>query len=162
VDDAWRDQDGGVIGTDPSTEEGPAVRDAAATLARIAEDEAEADAARVRLASEPLPTRDPDDRVAGLLEPGECVHDLRRSAMLGGPGGDRALGYGGVLYLTDHRLLHLGQVTVTVQLVDIRETSIAGERLLVALRDGEGLTLEVDRPRHLRVEIAAAQRALIR
>jgi hypothetical protein len=79
--------------------------------------------------------------------------------MLKAPGDDRALGYGGTLYLTSRRLLHLGQVTVNVRLTDIVETSIAGERLLVTLADGEGLMLDVDR-RQLRAEIAAATRAL--
>jgi hypothetical protein len=49
---------------------------------------------------------------------------------------------------------------VNVQLTDIVETSLAGERLLVTLSDGEGLVLDVDRPRQLRAEIAAAIRAV--
>ena len=85
---------------------------------------------------------------------------MRQRAILKAPGDDRALGYGGTLYLTSRRLLHLGQVTVNVRLTDIVETSIAGERLLVTLADGEGLVLDVDRPRQLRAEIAAAIRAL--
>ena len=44
---------------------------------------------------------------------------------------------------------------VTVQLTDIVETSLAGERLLLTLRDGEGITLDLDRPRLLRAEMAA-------
>jgi hypothetical protein len=160
VQDAGRDRDELASGAGASTEEGPALRDAALTAARIADDEAAADAARDRLLREPLPWIDPDPRIAPHLDAGEAIHDLRRSAMLREPGEDRAHGYGGMLYLTARRLIHLGKVTVSVQLADIVETSIAGERLLLALRDGEGLTLEVDRPRHLRVEIAAAQRAL--
>jgi hypothetical protein len=49
---------------------------------------------------------------------------------------------------------------VNVQLTDIVETSLAGERLLVTLSHAEGLALDVDRPRQLRTEIAAAIRAL--
>jgi hypothetical protein len=49
---------------------------------------------------------------------------------------------------------------VNVQLSDIVETSLVGERLLVALSDGEGLVLDLERPRQLRTEIAAAIRAL--
>jgi hypothetical protein len=56
--------------------------------------------------------------------------------------------------------VHIGQVTVNVQLADIAETSLAGERLLITLRGGDGLTLDVDKPRLLRIEIAAAMRAL--
>jgi hypothetical protein len=160
VQDAGRDRDEPTSTAGASTEEGPALRDAALTAARIADDEAAADAAREYLLHESLPEIEPDARVAPHIGAGERIHDLRRSAMLLVPGEDRAHGYGGVLYLSARRLIHLGQVTVSVQLADIVETSIAGERLLLALRDGEGLTLQVDRPRHLRVEIAAAQRAL--
>lgn len=49
---------------------------------------------------------------------------------------------------------------MNVQLADIVETSLAGERLLVSLSDGEGLVLDVERPRQLRAEIATAIRAL--
>jgi hypothetical protein len=80
---------------------------------------------------------------------------LRRHAILRSPGGDGALGYGGTLYLTSRRLIHLGQVVMSVKLIDIEESSLAGERLLLTLRNGEGLTLDVDGPRLLRAELAA-------
>jgi hypothetical protein len=107
-----------------------------------------------------LPVLEPDPAIESELRPGELVHDLRSSAILSVPGDARALGYGGTLYLTSHRLIHVGQVTMNVQLNDILETSLAGERLLVSLRGGEGLALDVDRPRTLRTEIAAALREL--
>jgi hypothetical protein len=49
---------------------------------------------------------------------------------------------------------------MSVQLTDIVETSLAGERLLLTLREGEGLSLDVDRPRLLRAEMAEAGRGL--
>lgn len=155
-----RDQDpeGGSTATG-STEEGPALRDAAEAVSRIEADEAAALEARDRLRAAPLPRIPADDRIGPQLAPDEVVHDLRRSAILRAPGDDRALGYGGTLYLTSRRLVHIGQVTVNVQLQDIVETALAGERLLITLRDAEGLTLEVDGPRVLRTEIAAAMRA---
>ena len=64
------------------------------------------------------------------------------------------------LYLTSRRLVHLGQVVLSVNLIDIEESSLAGERLLLTLRNGEGLTLDVDRPRLLRAEMAAAGQEL--
>ena len=91
---------------------------------------------------------------------GQLVHDLRSRAILKAPGDDRALGYGGSLHLTFRRLLHIGQVTVDVRLTDIVETALAGERLLISLSDDEGLVVDLDRPRQLRTEIAAAIRAL--
>lgn len=152
--------------TDPTrrtaieSEEGPAVRDASQAALRIEADEAAALEARDRLRMAPLPVIPADERIGPHLADGEVVHDLRPHAILKAPGNDRALGYGGTLYLTSQRLVHIGQVTVNVQLRDIVETSLAGERLLVTLRDAEGVALDVDRPRHLRTEIAAAARAL--
>ncbi|HEX7196196.1 MAG TPA: hypothetical protein VF364_05095, partial [Candidatus Limnocylindria bacterium] len=57
-------------------------------------------------------------------------------------------------------LVHLGQVIMTVQLTDIVESSLAGERLLLSLRGGEGIAIDLDRPRLLRAEMAAVTRAL--
>jgi hypothetical protein len=145
-----------------STEEGPALRDALAAAERAAADEADAALAREQFADGPLPSIEPDDHIVGHLTPGESVHDLRTRAILRPPGGDDALGYGGSLYLTSRRLVHLGQVNVTVQLSDILETSLAGERLLLTLPDGEGMALEVDRPRTLRAQLAATLRELRR
>ena len=157
VHDAERDQDRDHVLTG-STEEGPALRDAAATVSRVAADEAAAVEARERYRAGALPSLEPDATVRPHLAPGELLHGLRTSAILRAPGDDRALGYGGTLYLTSHRLLHIGQVTVNAHLTDIVESSLAGERLLITLRDGEGLILDVDRPRLLRTEIAAAMR----
>jgi hypothetical protein len=143
---------------DDSTEEGPALRDAISAGERAGADQTAADAARERFLTMPVPTIEADEAVASHLFPGEKVHDLRRRAILRTPGDDRALGYGGTLYLTSRKLVHLGQVIVTVQLTDILETSLAGERLLLTLRDGEGLTFDLDQPRLLRAEMAALTR----
>jgi hypothetical protein len=128
----------------------------------VADDEARADAVRERLLTEPMDALTPDDAIALHLAPDEVVHSLRSRAILRAPGGDNALGYGGTLYLTSRRLVHLGQVVVSVQLTDIVETSLAAERLLVSLREDEGFSLDVDRPRELRAEIAAATRVMRR
>lgn len=155
-----RDRDEPTSSVEASTEEGPALSGAALVADRIANDEADATAARERFRDGPVPSIHPDDGIAPHLLPGEVVHNLRRHAILRAPGDDRALGYGGTLYLTSQRLIHLGQVKVIVQLSDIVETSLSGERLLLSLRDGEGLALELDRPRLLRAELAAATRCL--
>lgn len=152
-----RDREGPTETAEPSTEDGPALRDAARAAERAALDEAAAADARERYRIQPLPSLT-DDRVAPHLARGEQVHSLRASAILLGPGDDTALGYGGTLYLTSQRLIHLGQVIVTVQLTDVAETSLAGERLLLTLRNGEGLRLDIDRPRLFRTELAAATR----
>jgi hypothetical protein len=146
--------------TDESTEEGPALRDASASVERAAQDEADAAAARERFRIGPIPALEPDEDIAGHLSQGEVVHALRRRAILRAPGGDTSLGYGGTLYLTSRRLVHLGQVVMSVQLTDIAESSLAGERLLLTLSNGEGLSLDLDRPRLLRAEMAEATRGL--
>ena len=145
-----------------STEEDPALRDAATAAARAADDEEAAAAARDRFRIGPIPSIEPDVDVGAHLASGETVHALRRHAILRAPGGDGALGYGGTLYLTSRRLLHLGQVVMSVSLTDIEESSLAGERLLLSLRDGEGLALDVGQPRLLRAEMAAVGQALRR
>lgn len=155
-----RDRDSSPRIVDGSTEEGPALRDASLVAKRAMADAAAARDARNRLRTTPVPAIDADERIAPHLLPGEVVHDLRARAILRAPGGDEALGYGGTLYLTSRRLVHLGQVIVSVQLTDITESSLAGERILLTLRGGEGLTLDVDRPRLLRAEMAAATRQL--
>lgn len=153
-----RDRESSSNLADESTEEGPALRDAISAGERATLDHAAADAARERFLVEPVPAIKADEAVAPHLFPDERVHDLRRRAILRTPGDERALGYGGTLYLTSRRLVHLGQVIVTVQLTDILETSLAGERLLLTLRDGEGLALDLDQPRLLRAEMAALTR----
>jgi hypothetical protein len=157
---AERDRDPSSTAVERSTEEGPALRDAAAAAHRAAADEAEA--SRTRYHDQPLPAMEPDELIVGHLTPGESVHDLRAHAILSTPGGESALGYGGSVYLTSRRLVHLGQVNVTVQLTDIVETSLAGERLLLTLPEGEGMTLDIERPRVFRAQMAAALRELRR
>ena len=48
---------------------------------------------------------------------------------------------------------------LSVGLADIEELACVGERLLVSLADGTGLTIDAGRPRLLRVQIAAARAA---
>jgi hypothetical protein len=155
-----RDRDPSPSAVERSTEEGPALRDAATVAERLAADEAAAALARDELMVSPVPVIDADEAVSSHLDPGEQVHGLRRHAILRAPGDDRALGYGGTLYLTSRRLLHLGQVIVAMQLTDVVETSLAGERLLLTLRGGEGFSFDLDRPRLLRAEMAAVMRGL--
>lgn len=157
---AERDRDAFAVPTDASTEEGPALRDASAAAERAAVDEREAEEAREGFARAPMSALEPDDEILPHLLPAEHVHALRRRAIVREPGGDRALGYGGTLYLTSERLIHLGQVVMTLRLTDVTETSLAGERLLLTLRNGEGIAVDVDRPRLLRAQIAEAERRL--
>jgi hypothetical protein len=157
-DVTWaRDRDG-AAGADDATEEGPALQDALATAERVAADEAEADAIRERLQATGPIDIEPDGADRQHLLPGERVHALRRSAILKEPGADDGPGRGGRLYLTSGRVVHLGQVAMSIQLTDIVETSVAAERLLLSLRNGDGLSIDCARPRSLRAELADAVR----
>ena len=157
---AERDRDPRSEQTEVSTEEGPALRDAAQAAARAAEDEAAAAAARDGFRISPIQPIEADDAIRPHLAEGERLHALRRHAILRPPGGDGALGYGGTLYLTSRRLIHLGQVVLSVNVTDIVESSMAGERILLTLREGEGMSLDVDLPRLLRAEMAEIGRGL--
>ena len=159
---AERDLDRPTVTVAGLTEEGPALRSAAAILERVAADEAAATVARERYRDGPLPTIGADERIGGHLLPGETVHGLRSRAILSAPGADDRGGYGGFLYLTSRRLVHLGQGVAIVKLTDIVESSLAGDRLLLTLRGGEGVTLDIDQPRLFRAEMAATMRELRR
>ena len=72
----------------------------------------------------------------------------------------------GRLYLTTARLVLLARTPdgpsdaeLSVPLDDVEELACVGERLLVSLADGTGLTIDAGRPRLLRVQIAAARAA---
>jgi hypothetical protein len=157
---AGRDLDRLTDANGRSTEEGPALRDALSVARRAADDEALAAAARESFRTKPMPTVEPDDDIRAHLNPGERVHALRTRAILNVPGGEHVPGYGGTLYLTSRRLVHLGQVMKSVQLADVVESSLAGDRLLLTLAGGDGVSIDVDRPRLLRAEMAEAARGL--
>ena len=80
----------------------------------------------------------------------------RRQPVLGS---DVPCGLAGDLYVTSRRLVLVGRYTLSFDLADIEEAMLSGERLLFVLRDGQGASLDVDRPRLLRVELAAARAA---
>lgn len=143
--------------------EGAAVRDAQTIAKRIAEDEAAADEARQAYQAGGLPAIEPDASAGPILEPGEILHAVRASALLeeaaltDGAGLPR----GGTLYLTSERVIHTGAESTELALAAIEEMVVALERLvLIRLRNGKDLALEVDQPRLLRVQLAAAVAAM--
>jgi hypothetical protein len=137
-----------------------ALADAAALLARAEADEAAATSARERYRSQPIAALDADAATAALLEADEQLYAQRSGAILNTTTGSSPLpGYGGTLYVTDRRILHVGRVVVSIRLEQVREIALAGERLLITFDGGEGISLDLDRPRLLRVEIAAVMTA---
>jgi len=147
-----------------ATTSSPALRDAGAILSRTAEDEAAALEARERYRDRGMEPMEPDARIAELLVPGEDVLAVRRSALLdrreppiGGGRGPGCLGMAGDLYVTSNRIVHLGRTVLEYDYTTICEAVVSAEHLLLILRDGTGVTIDVPQPRLLRVEIAAAR-----
>jgi hypothetical protein len=139
--------------------EGAAVRDAQNIAARIAEDEAAAAEAREFYQVNGLPTIEADAGAGALLHDGEALHAIHASALLEeAPLLDEvAQPRGGTLYLTSQRLVHTATEATELPLLDIEEMAVALERLvLIRRRNGSDLALEVDQPRLLRVQLAAA------
>jgi hypothetical protein len=133
-----------------------ALRDANAIAARITADEQAADAERVRLADGILPVVSDQASQQFQLLPDEAVHAVRPSALLEDAASE--VPSGGTLYLTSHRLVHVGHQVREISLDSITEIAVALERLLlVDLADGSDLAIEVDQPRLLRVQLAAAR-----
>jgi hypothetical protein len=133
-----------------------ALRDAAALAERISADERAADLERLRLVDGALPILNAESAGALPIDPGEEIHAVRPFAMLE----DRAssMPTGGTLFLTSNRLAHIGEHSKDIQLNAIAESAVALERLLLLdLTDGSGLAIEVDQPRLLRVQLAAAR-----
>ena len=138
-------------------EGGPGIRDAEEILDRAREDEREAFDARARYRTDGLPTIEPDGQIAEHLRAGETVFVERPSSVVSRhQRGDGTDDFAGSLYLTSQRLMLVGHTPFEVGLDQIDELALAGERLLVTLADGTGLSIDAARPRLLRVQIAAA------
>jgi hypothetical protein len=136
---------------------GAGIRDAEEILLRAGEDERDAIEARNRYRADGLPVLEVDGHVAHRLRPGETVIDARISSVVSRHlNGDGTADFPGQLYLTTQRLMVAGHVPLDVELEEIDELALAGERLLVTLRDGTGLSIDAARPRLMRVQIAAA------
>ncbi len=151
-------------GQNPGEGEAPNMpAEAAEIAARIAADQAAADEARLRFRRDGLPTLRPDECIAPLLARGERLVALRHEAVLDrrepAPGLRATGGVVGELYITSSRLLLVGRATLFIDLEMIAEAILSGERLLLVLRDGHGVMLQVAQPRLLWVEIAAARTA---
>ena len=138
-------------------EGGPGIRDAEEILERTREDEREAFEARARYRTDGLPTIEPDGQIADHLRAGEAVFVERPSSVVSRhQRRDSTDDFAGSLYLTSQRLIVVGHTPFEVGLDQIDELALAGERLLVTLADGSGLSIDAARPRLLRVQIAAA------
>ena len=139
----------------------PALRDAEAIVGRAEEDERAARDARARYRDGGLPILEPDDHVAAALRAGESVVEMRQAVTVGRLAADAdPETFAGRLYLTTARLILLGKAALNIELSEIEELALAGDRLLVRLNDGTGLDIDAGGPRLLRVQVAAARAAV--
>jgi hypothetical protein len=127
-------------------------------------DEEEALRARSRYRRSGIPALDPDPSVGPLLHPDERVFGLRDRAVVRRIEIEQDLrsvvSEEGPLYVTDRRLLQLGERGMSIDLLEIDELTMSDDRILVTLGGSRGVTLDVDSPHQLRVLIAAAKAAL--
>ena len=127
-----------------------------------ATDQAAADEARLRYRRRGVGRLDPDERIGSMLEPNEQLVAVRRSAVVYRPDNTESGAASqdvADVYVTTRRLVLAGQDVRSFGLATVDEAVVSNERLLLVLCDGVGLILEVDWPRLLRVEIAAARAA---
>lgn len=105
----------------------------------------------------------PDPCIGALIAPAEHVLASHQWVALDhrqmSAGAAASTPVRGDLYVTTARLVHVGRQVVTVELDDIEDAAIVGDRLLLVTRGGIGITLETDRPQLLRVQLAAARAA---
>ena len=155
------DPTGSVGGVEPDG--WPDIPDLEARLRSANTDEWAASDARVRYRDHGMEPLEPDERIRSLLAPGEKLLAIRRHVALARPqpsDGAAAIDpISGDLYVTSARLVHVGRSMVAFDLDDIEDAALAEERVLLVLSDGAGIALDAVRPRHLRVQIAAARAA---
>ena len=146
-------------GSAASSVETESLRDAQAIADRIEADRALAAESAEQYATEGLPVLS-DSEFDAIALPEEQLHAIHGSAVLEWeePSKSAAQPIGGTLYLTSQRLVHRGTTVTEIPLEAIGETAVALQRLvLIRLKDGADLALEVSQPRLLKVQLEAAQ-----
>ena len=103
-----------------------------------------------------------DSRVLAQLRVGERLLEHRSQAALTRVTDDThsADPTNGALVLTDQRLLHLDGKDIAIDLAEIEELALAGDRLLVTLAGLHGVIIETDATPEFRTAVATAISAL--
>jgi hypothetical protein len=149
-------------GADESTltHESTLTRDGMTEASGEERDERAAAVARDRYRTSGLAPLCADADLAALLAPGErvfAVHPRVTALRTAGTGSAAASSAAGTLLLTSGRIIVAGAGVVEIDLEDIEEAVISGDRLLLVLGRGVGLSLALGQPRLLRVQVAAAR-----
>ena len=124
---------------------------AESVVERIAADEAAAREERTRLEHEDLLPLEPEPAVTAALRPDEHVVDVRPATRVERIGAGEAPDLFGRLHLTTQRLVLTGSEPLEVELSQVQELGLVGERLLVGLPDGHALCFDIAAPRVFRV-----------
>ena len=95
--------------------------------------------------------------ICHLLLPGERLVAHRGAATFDRRQPRRQRRPVGDLYLTSARLLFAGSPRASIPLESIEDAILIGDRIQLMLRGGVGVSIDVDRPRLLREQIAAAR-----
>lgn len=122
-------------------------------------DESAASEARARYRAHGIEAIESDERIRRVLAPDERVLAFRRAVALDRHQASAVDSFVGDLYVTSRRLVLLGPPTLSIDIEDIEDAALAGERLLLDLRNGVDIAVVVDRPRLLRVQVAVARAA---
>ncbi len=121
------------------------------------EDEALAEAARVRYRKDGIARIEPDDGMRSTLGSEEHLLALRDTAsIVRRPLGD-SLPLSGRLAITNVRLFVDTPSTTLASLEELDDVTLVADRLLVSLTSETGFTIETSHPRLLRVQLAAAR-----
>jgi hypothetical protein len=123
----------------------------------IDQDAADATAARARYRAAGPETIPPDPAVRHVLAPGERLIARRCRAFVERrhPGVDARPT--GDLYVTSERLILVGRKALSIALAEIEDAAVIADRVVLLLTGGAVLAIEAERPRLLRVQIAAAR-----
>jgi len=122
-------------------------------------DRTEAEAARSRYRAMGVIPISPDPGIEEALADGERLLAHRPSVRIDRRHHGAALPPCGDLYVTSDRVLLVGQGSLSIPLADIEDAALLKGALVLLLGGGKAVTVETDRPRLLRVQIAAARAA---
>lgn len=123
------------------------------------EDALAATLARARYRIRGPATIPPDPAIRDALASGERLIARRCNTLVDRRQDGASIRPAGDLYVTSRRLLLVGPTSFSIELDRVQDAALIGEQVVLMLTGGVALSIESDRPRLLRVQIAAARGA---